>query len=44
MKAACRTALISENLATLTSLQSSFSKLLTRAEFLLTVGALGAGR
>jgi len=29
MKAACRTALIRENLATLTSLQSGFSKLLT---------------
>ena len=44
VEAAYQTALIRENLATLTSLQSSFSKLLTRAEFLLTVGALGAGR
>jgi hypothetical protein len=41
VEAAYQTALIRENLATLTSLQSSFSKLLTRAELLLTVGSLG---
>jgi hypothetical protein len=44
VEAAYQTALIRENLATLTSLQSSFSKLLTRAEFLLTVGSQSAGQ
>jgi hypothetical protein len=41
VEAAYQAALIRENLATLTSLQSSFSKLLARAELLLTVGSLG---
>jgi hypothetical protein len=44
VEAAYQIALIGENLATLTSLQSSFSKLLTRAELLLTVGSLGASQ
>ena len=44
VEAAYQTVLIRENLATLTSLQSSFSKLLTRAELLLTAGSLSASQ